>query len=557
MNLKSNTVTDQSKALSRAKRRWPKIVALVLFVATSALVVFFATRNEDEVASDSAIDQVRFGHLTIGVDGDEGEIKPGDFRLLVNELQGISRINSMVEPGTIVKAGELIIELDASSLKDKEVDQQITVQLAEAAFVRARETLTVVKKVNESKIKTAKLNVKFAEQDIIKYEEGDYPQQLRTAKSAIILSKAEAEDAKQVHEWSIKLFKNNYITQTDLNRDKLSRDRKEIDLQTAEGKLAVLEKYTHKRDLDQLNADVDELKFALIVAEDRALSDSIDASADLQAKVARLKREKEKLQKIQTQIEKSRITAPIDGKVLYIQDRRDGKEGLAVGSTVYERQWLVRLPTTSKLMAELKVHESQLRKIKVGMPVEVNTDAIGNKIFWGKLSKIADRPDSTHRYGNPFLKVFTVEVEFHGDTEGLRSGMSCMGRVIVNQFEDVTYVPIQAVVHENDESVVYMPGPKGPVRREVEIGEDNNIHVVITQGLEQGDQILLAPTLSKSYVQSRKQTRPMPTPLQTDGTRASDKANQKDLTNPGEPTKSRASKTTKATPSIASGTSKP
>ena len=480
------------------------IAFLIVVIACVAGALFMSNQKANNPIDQDVIDEVKFGQLTISVDGDEGQIKPGEFRLIKNQLEGITTIVSMVERGSHVKEGETIIELDSSALKDRKVDQDISVQLADAAFVRSRESLEIIKKQNESNVKIATLNFEFAKQDVKKYLEGEYPQQLRNAKAAIKLSQAEAEDARNVLEWTEKLLAKGYVNQTDLNRDKLARDRKKIELEAAEGSLDLLENYTHKRALAQLEADVDAAELAFVLAKHRANSNLIDSKADLKAKEIRLKREQEKLAKLDEQIEKATIRAPIDGQVLYIDNKRDENGGLSVGSRVYERQWLVHLPTTGKLIAELKIHESQLGKIKLDMPVEITTDAVPNKVFWGKLAKIAEMPDPTVRYGNPYLKVYTTNVEFTGDNDGLRPGMSCKGRVIVEQFDQVAYVPIQAVVQENDESVVYVPGKNGPERRQVKVGMDNNVHIIVNEGLAQGDKILMAPTLSNSYVRTKQ-----------------------------------------------------
>ena len=268
-----NPSPEHTSAATRRSRRkrWPVMAALAA-IAAVAVALMLPGAKANEAIDMSAVGQVQQGRLTVGVDGDEGVIKPGDFRLLTNELEGVSTIISMVDPGTIVKAGDLIIELDASSLKDAKVDQEISVQLADAAHIRSRETLEVIRKQNESNIKVASLNLAFARQDVTKYVEGDYPQQLRNAKSAIILAEGEAEDAKRVHEWSVKLFERRYITQADLNRDKLHRDRKEIDLQSARGSLDLLEQYTHKRDLAQLESDVEARELTLLLVKPRAAS---------------------------------------------------------------------------------------------------------------------------------------------------------------------------------------------------------------------------------------------------------------------------------------------
>ena len=382
----------------RPRRGLGVVWGVVLAVVALAAGIWWWSGPTESAVEASTVDQVRFGDLTISVDGDEGVIRSGQFRVLINQLEGKSTVMSMVEPGALVKKGDVIMELDASSLRDRKVDQEIVVQLADAAFVRARENLAVVKKQAESNLKTAKLNLDFAKQDVTKYLEGDYPQQLRTAKSNIKLSEGEAEDAKQVYEWSRKLFEGGFITQTELNRDKLNKDRKEIDLKTAQGSLDVLEKYTHKRELAKLESEVDQKQFALLLVQHKAQSDIVDAKADMAAKEIKLKREKEKLAKLVYQISQSKIIAPIDGMALFLEvSVPDPDLPLEVGMEVRERQPLVRLPTTSMLLAELKVHESQLRKISEGMPVEITTDAIANKTFWGKIKKISTMPDSTSR----------------------------------------------------------------------------------------------------------------------------------------------------------------
>ena len=70
-----------------------------------------------------------------------------------------------------VKKGELLVELDTSSLEDKTVEQQIRVQNAETGFIRARENLEVVKNQAESDIARAILDFQFAGEDLIQYRE--------------------------------------------------------------------------------------------------------------------------------------------------------------------------------------------------------------------------------------------------------------------------------------------------------------------------------------------------------------------------------------------------
>jgi HlyD family secretion protein len=150
------------------------------------------------------------------------------------------------------------------------------------------------------------------------------------------------------------------------------------------------------------------------------------------------------------------------------------------------------------MMAEVKIHESALEKVKVGMPAFVRVDAAAGRTYEGEVAKIALLPDAQSWWSNPDLKVYNSEIHITGDASDLRAGMSCRTEIIVEVFEDAVYIPVQSVVREGGQPTVYVYTGDGEKPRAIEIGLDNNRMVRVLSGLEAGEKVLLAPPLGAS-----------------------------------------------------------
>ena len=133
-----------------------------------------------------------------------------------------------------------------------------------------------------------------------------------------------------------------------------------------------------------------------------------------------------------------------------------------------------------------------------GLPVRVRVDALPGKIFMGKVSRISPLPDAQSAFMNPDLKLYNTIVDIEGGAEVLKSGMTCEAEVIIDQYEKAIYVPVQCVVQISGKPVAYVRTPAGVMRREVEIGLDNNRMVRVLKGLSVGEEVLVTPPLDSS-----------------------------------------------------------
>jgi HlyD family secretion protein len=446
---------------------------------------------------------VQRGPLTISI-LQSGTIQAMEQQIIASEVEGQPTIIYLIEEGARVKKDDLLVQLDASALQDNLVEQQIRVQNAEAAYIRARENLAVIKNQAASDISLTELNHKFAKEDLTQYTEGRYKQDLMSAESAIKLSEEELQLGNRKLEWSEKLFQENYISQSELDADRLSCNRAKLNLEMAKSSKRLLEDFTYTRQLAKLQSDVEQTRQALERAKLRASADIVQAQATLTANEAEWHKQQSKESKNKDQIAKTRICAPREGLVVYATSvkssgvRGGGQAPLEAGQQVRERQELIYLPTADEMMAAVQVHESNMEKIRLGLPVIVTVEALKGRSFVGKISRIAPLPDAASMWMNPDLKVYQTEIQIEGRHPELRTGMSCMAEIIVEQHADALYVPVQAVLRVGGTPTVYVVrgGRSEPVP--VEVGLDNNRMIRILKGLDAKQTVLLNPPLKEA-----------------------------------------------------------
>jgi len=486
------------------------IIGGICIVTTmfAGIIILKSFSNKSKLSdNDMPIFTVKQGPLRINII-ESGTIKARQQVIIKSQVEGRTTILSLVPEGELVKKGDLLVELDASKLLDGKIDQEIKVQNADAAFVRASENLAVVENQAASDKDKSLLDLKFAELDLEKYidpNEGEYSNQLTEAQIRITLAKEELERAKNKLEWSEKLFKDKYISKTELQEDQLTANKAKLDLDLKKSDLSLLKNFTYKRELAQLQSDVKQAQMALERTERKARADVIQAKADLRAKESEFKRQKDKLKKIEEQIEKTKIYAPADGLVIYATSAkgnwRGNAEPLDEGQEVRERQELIYLPTALSMKAEIKVHEASMKKIDLGLKTTVKVDALSGKVFTGSVGKIAPLPDAQMIWLNPDLKVYNTEIFIDNEDEDMRTGMSCKAEIIIEEYKNATYIPLQSIVRVKGKPTVYVLTGGDIKPRGIEIGLDNNRMVRVIKGLAPGEHVLLNPPLAEGTVE--------------------------------------------------------
>jgi len=232
----------------------------------------------------------------------------------------------------------------------------------------------------------------------------------------------------------------------------------------------------------------------------RAHSALSKAEVELKSADAKYVLQKKQLDKLQKQIEHCTIRATKPGLVVYGTTGWDhhNRTPIEVGSSVHERQVIIKMPDIASLAVEAKIHESVVDKVKVGMPVRIKVDAFPNLAVTGKVLKLAVLPSSQSNWLNPDLKEYDTQISIDGEKAGLKPGMSAALEIDVKILKSVLQVPVQAVGSRDGKTVAYIVRPDGSEEsRGIEVGESNDKMVEVTGGLREGERILLeAPQIA-------------------------------------------------------------
>jgi HlyD family secretion protein len=155
------------------------------------------------------------------------------------------------------------------------------------------------------------------------------------------------------------------------------------------------------------------------------------------------------------QLDKTEITAPIDGVVT----RLDVEEGemVVIGVQNQPGTILMTVSDLSAVNAEVKVAEADVLRLAPGNPATVSLEAAGGRTFPGKVVEIG--ASALPQVGTQAAaREFRVRVRLEGDVSALRPGLTCDAEILVAERSDVLIVPLQAVVPRGAETGVFVIG---------------------------------------------------------------------------------------------------
>lgn len=200
-----------------------------------------------------------------------------------------------------------------------------------------------------------------------------------------------------------------------------------------------------------------------------------------------MRREQEKVDDILKLFEALEVKAPQSGMVIYSLDRFGKK--IKAGSTV--SRWapqITELPDLSTMISKTYINEIDISKIKKGQPVQVGIDAFPEKRFQGEVTSVANIGQAIPGGDS---KVFEVTIQIHGSDPDLRPAMTTMNVIKTATLTDVLYIPQDAIFSNDTISYVFRLSGRDKMRQIIEKGEENENYVVIRQGLDENDRVLL------------------------------------------------------------------
>ena len=200
---------------------------------------------------------------------------------------------------------------------------------------------------------------------------------------------------------------------------------------------------------------------------------------------ARLKEAHETLDKLS-------MVSPSDG-IAIISHNWSTQNKYQIGDQMWPNNTLMQLPNLSKLKTKININEVDISYITRDLRVEVKPDAFSDSTFTGRVIHVANL--AVNKDNNSNIKVFPVEILLDQTNKNLLPGLTVSCRVVIDEIEDVQYIPLEALHTEGNIKYVYRRKGGEYERVEVQTGLTNSDYVIITEGLKRNDHVaLIDPT---------------------------------------------------------------
>jgi HlyD family secretion protein len=368
---------------------------------------------------------------------------------------GNATILNLVDDGTVVKAGQVLCEIDSSEYVELVRRQTIVVDQARAAYQQAE------------------LDYEVSKIGLDAYRLGEMAQTDKLYRGQIALAKSDLTRQNDRLAWSRRMLAKGYFAVGQVVTEELTLDRAKLSLAQTETAFENFLKFTVPKSLRALESVV------------------IGSKATLDFQAIKLKREEDRLALYREMVERCTVRAPHDGFVLHA-NRPGRTPEVFEGATVRQRQRLFTLPDLSQMVVDALLHETVVNRIKPGMRTKVRIEALPGRSYNGVVQSVAPMPYNERKAeSGSDVTYFLARVQLTSSVEGLRPGMTAELDILADRREKVVAVPPDAVNSEGGKDVCYVRHDDRLERRPVRLGRSSHDLVEVLDGLSEGERVVL------------------------------------------------------------------
>ncbi|TVQ60945.1 MAG: HlyD family efflux transporter periplasmic adaptor subunit [Phycisphaerales bacterium] len=438
-----------------------------------------------------------------------GELQSRNQIELRAEVETGTSIVEIVPEGIIVEPGDVLVRLSSAALQDQIDEELLRVEAARNDLAAAQTALRIQQSDNASRLRNAELQVELAELALLQWQEGERVRREKELRVNLENRERDLERLRDKFEQSKSLLANDFLSLDEYKLDEIRLAEGEAAFSIAQLDLETYANYQRPRDQKQRQSDVANAKADLQKTIEENEINLADRQLNVTSRERQLALREQRLSKLREQYEACTVRAPSGGLVVYAtsldRNRRGGSEGpLQVGHQVRPNDLLIVLPDTSRMMAEVRVHESLAGRVRRGQPATIRVDAAGNETYNGRVESVGVLAE-TGGWRDPNRREYTVRVAIEGDnSEGiLKPSMRAEAELQLGRVEDALSVPIQSVFSDGPVRYVYVPRGTRYARVPVAVGRRSNVFAEITGGLSDGDRVLITEPEPNNVLEER------------------------------------------------------
>jgi multidrug efflux pump subunit AcrA (membrane-fusion protein) len=469
------------------------IVVLALLAVGAILL-----RGGDEAAGFESAElfEVRRGDFDITIPA-SGELAALQQTEIASRLDGRAVILEVVEEGSLVEVGDMLIRFDREAIEQAIKDARDALNTAETAWLTAQSNLDIARRANQSAMAKANVEVRLAELDLKAWTEGDDVSRRQTLDLEVETKTKNYDRLVARFEASKGLLEKKFISPDEFLMDEIAMIEARSKLKEAKLNRQVYEEILAEKAEQKLVSDLQQAKDRRDELEGRHANEIARHEAEVASRKYHRDSRAQRLAEHEEQSELTTITAPQAGLVVYTSSLQSGRWGRnertppKPGAEVRRNDPIMLLPDTSRMVAEVKVNEALSGKIDKGNRAVVFSDAMPDTPLLGEVASVGVLAE-TGGWRDPNRRDYTIRIELDGgEDRDLKPAMRCRANIYVGRVSDALHVPIQAVFRRGPVAFAYVPDGNGFAEREVQVGRSSELYIEVANGLSEGEQVLL------------------------------------------------------------------
>jgi HlyD family secretion protein len=421
---------------------------------------------------------------------ESGYLKAKNSTNLQPQFQGGATITWLVKEGKSVEKDEVLVEFDKVQLQTQFDDKTNLLHQFRTELAGAQAEHAIQQRDSTAALGKAQFELDVAKMKLDLYEKGESPNETRKKRLAAEKAHSEFKRATEQFEKVPELLAQGFLTKIQAEEERIRLREKEIEVENADKDLELYETYT-------LPMGAAEKKNALADAERNLENAQAREEIKLKEREGRITEIEGKVHSTEaqlTQLQKNldfmTIKAPRAGIVYYGDPAEPWMhEQVKVGNRFNQGNTLVTLPDLREMQVLIQVHEADIDSVKLEQPVIITLESQKERAFPAKVTRIGAVANSN--WGNPENKTFEIEITMEPIEIELRAGTTAKAEIQVETVPEALQVPVQSVLGEGAEHLVFVALERGFEKRVVKIGKSNNHFVQVLEGLQEGERVLL------------------------------------------------------------------
>ncbi len=480
-----------------------KIIILILLISLGyGGYYYYNTLDDEDKTNKKSMDlfyTVQTKDLIIGIK-QAGSINAKKKHKMSLKASVNTKLLWVIEENTVVKKGDLIAKFEKDELIDKIDNAKLDIETQEKELGILREEKKILESSNKESIRSAEDKLSSAKDAMNKYWKLDGPDAKDSFNFQINSKKSAYNKAKDSYEKYRKSMTSTIYSDEDekdaaeekVESYKQKEEQAKLDYDNAVSALKVFKKYTYPQKIKSLKNSLDQSKLALEKTKVQIASSLIQKDNSYSNKVKQKERMQKELKKMEEYLEEMELIAPVDGIIIYgDSDRRWNNIEIKVGMDIRRGQVLFTIPEMSHLIVNLDIPEQYRSRVEIGSEAIITPTSMNSLKVKGKIKQIATLPKNMISWDASSPKIYKSEISLNKQNKKLVSGMNVEIEIISKILKDVIAIPIESIFSEKNRYYVFKKEGLKAKKEYIIIGDANETHCEIKDGLEVNDIIYL------------------------------------------------------------------